>query len=124
MKSIILLTNLLCFHVKAANFLELQVKGSLVPRTLRIVERAGLHVSEDCLTQKATCDSFVQRMVKRPISSEKEFIGHPASDFCNSNGGTSVTLIDSKNNEYSYCWIKNNLYIDSWDLYDQRMNQP
>lgn len=103
-------------------------KSSNAPaKKINIEKLNGLHVNIECIQNKKECLTFITNSKKTDpasISQTKQFqhvLGNPASNFCETNKGSSEILSDLKNNEYDYCVFENKYFVDSWDFY--RLNK-
>ena len=86
------------------------------------MQLGSVHVSESCFENKGICLQIISGMNKKPRV-EGAFIGEPAANFCEQNGGVTYVLVDSVGNQYTYCKVGINFFIDSWDLYFKKQKQ-
>lgn len=78
----------------------------------------GMNASESCLKAAKECSKLID---KKKIRLDKipGLKGNPASIACEEIGGSPAILKDEKFNDYEYCLLEKNYFIDSWDLHER-----
>ncbi len=86
---------------------------------IKIESIDSMKVSSMCFKQADECRRLISKNFNNTTSvvADKDAqFGNPASKFCRSGGGINVILEDQKLNEYDFCKISENFYVDSWAL--------
>lgn len=78
----------------------------------------GMNASESCVKNAKDCSKLID---KKKIKLEKipGLKGDPASNSCEEIGGLPAILKDSKFNDYEYCLLGKDYFVDSWDLHER-----
>jgi hypothetical protein len=106
--------------VDAETFTYFPSKGKQA-KEIKIIKHEGFRISQTCVKALSVkCDAWSALQNKRGFE-RKDIgtIGNPAASYCASYKAKNIIFINSKKQEFDYCYFSDNSVVDAWDLYNK-----